>query len=161
MEWLGLSIEIRDDEFQDYDPGPLYALVRQFVGKGMGINALNAAGESPIFAFFRRQAQNLTNTHSEKGTAAQKAALEFLDELGADSTVVNNAGETLLHLVGDTNGPWMDDDETKERSTVQMVARYRWALERGADPIAEDRQGRTCLDLAAVKGNQALLDLYG
>ena len=112
------------------------------------INAPNNAGETPVFAYFRssreyRSRRNNGRTE-EKETASQEPAFAVFDAAGVDWGVINDKGESLLHLVAPANN----------------VKRFKFLLAKGLDPLAEDTEHRTPLDLADASGAKDILDLF-
>ncbi|KAH8890120.1 hypothetical protein GQ53DRAFT_867836 [Thozetella sp. PMI_491] len=120
-------------------------LFKRFVSLGLPINGLNHEGETPALAFIRHLGE------------LEIPTLLALADVGADFVALNTAGETLLHIIAGI-------DETDLGGIYYLiepllVERFCWLLERGLDPLTEDRNSRTCLDLAAVKGHQGILKL--
>ena len=80
----------------------------------------------------------------EKEKSSQEPAFAVFDAAGVDWGVINDKGESLLHLVAPANN-------------VKMI---KFLLARGLDPLAEDAEHRTPLDLAAASGAKKILDLF-
>ncbi len=133
-------------------PDKLRDLFKRFISLGLPINGRNLKGETPTFAFFASQGTKRDRVSAEGWEAREEAALKILADAGADFFAVNHAGETLLHTVALT---------ANAVRTEGMVERFRWLLDRGLDPLAEDANHRTCLDVAAMRKNQHILELYG
>jgi hypothetical protein len=106
---------------------------------GADINARNHRGRTPIFSSFR-------------GFRCEVGHLEFLESLGANIFEVDDEEANLrmafvqsLHKLGD-------------------VQNYKRVLERlvrrGVDPLAEDVEGKTTLDVASAKVMTELLELF-
>ena len=67
-----------------------------------------------------------------------------------DFFAVNEKGETLLHVVaGNVTTFWR-----------HQVPRFRFLMEKGLDPVAEDGSQRTPLDVAAGVGANDILELF-
>ncbi|KAK3684164.1 hypothetical protein B0T22DRAFT_270955 [Podospora appendiculata] len=113
-------------------------------------------------------------------TAHEQSMFDMCDEAGADWLGARNTtGETLLHAVGRTKPElqlsssasdrplWREDitqseieDRRVERDAV-IMGRWRCLVEeKGLDPLAEDVNQRTALDLAVVFENRVVLDIY-
>ena len=131
------------------DPRDLF---KRFVSLGLSINARDSKGETPAFAFIREQGKYRSRAYDKAEDARQLAGLEILADAGADFLVVNDAGENLLHVVAAT-----DEDRRTNGNEKVMLDRFQWLLERGLDPMAEDGNHRSSLDVAAVKGNEVIL----
>ncbi|KAK3321263.1 hypothetical protein B0T19DRAFT_487630 [Cercophora scortea] len=160
-----------------------YPVVRDLFANLLRLGAdINARtewnGESPLFCFLS-SAPSGNETAIE--TAHERSVFDMCDAAGADwLDARNTAGETLLHAVGRTksgfNQPsgaagdqpsWSEDftqsqieQRCVERDAV-IMARWRYLVEeKGLDPLAEDGNQRTALDLAVAFGNQVVLDMY-
>jgi ankyrin repeat protein len=105
----------------------------KFVALGIPINAKNDRGETPVFEYFRGGRYYCENNHRKHFTP--------FEEAGADPFARNNEGETLLHIVATkafTPGMWT----TPEPDTADT---FRFLMEKGLDPMAEDNSQRTAL----------------
>ncbi|VUC31886.1 unnamed protein product [Clonostachys rosea] len=140
---------------------PLDLLIR-LLSFGLSVNAVNEDGETPIFYFLRCQGTvsniegappNVKDVRKEMDR--QTEVLDALSNAGAELLVANNSGDTLLHVVSSTKNPSQNAD-----ISALMVSRFRWLLEKGLDPMGENDRQQTCLDIAAVNGNDAILRLF-
>ncbi|CAH0023752.1 unnamed protein product [Clonostachys rhizophaga] len=130
-------------------------LFKHLVSLGVPINCRNNKGETPAFSVLIFPPDNrLQGVSVPEG---ELKAQETLIETKADLRAVNNAGETLLHVVART------DPQTKRNQnmvTPVIESRFRWLLDQGLDPMAEDEKSRTCLDVAAAKENTKILAMF-
>lgn len=108
-------------------------LFKRFVEFGVDVNARNKAGQTPVF--FLYSAGYVFGKESE--------ALEMLDEMGVDWLVRDDKGRTVLHEVA------VDYDHV-----------FKGIMDRGVDPLLEDADGRTSLDVAAAYGNVKVMRLF-
>lgn len=108
-------------------------LFKRFVEFGLDVNARNKAGETPVFSL-----------HSTAFVFGQESeVLEMLDEMGVDWLVRDDKGRTVLHGVA-----------------VECDVVFKGIMDRGVDPLLEDADGRTSLDLAAAYGNVGVMRLF-
>ncbi|KAM7188754.1 Ankyrin repeat-containing domain protein [Rhypophila sp. PSN 637] len=147
--WLATDREDQSDP---------HKLFKRLVGARLDINARDRAGETPAFAFIRQQSRYRAFSNDEGETERQLAALEMLADAGAGFLVVNNVGENLLHVVAATEEQRRRRGGREEEGEAVMLGAFKWLVKKqGLDPMAEDGKQRTCLDVAAVKGNGAIL----
>ena len=73
----------------------------------------------------------------------ESEVLEMLDEMGVDWLVRDDKGRTVLHGVA-----------------VECDVVFKGIMDRGVDPLLEDADGRTSLDLAAAYGNVGVMRLF-
>ncbi|CAG9998801.1 unnamed protein product [Clonostachys byssicola] len=130
-------------------------LFKHLVSLGVPINCRNNKGETPAFGVLIFPPDN--RLHNVLVPEGELKAQETLMETKADLRAENNAGETLLHVVART------DPQTKRNQnmvTPVIECRFRWLLDQGLDPTAEDEKSRTCLDVAAAKENSKILAMF-
>ncbi|KAK6504786.1 hypothetical protein TWF481_006725 [Arthrobotrys musiformis] len=135
------------------------------VGLGVDVNARDHLGETPLFKFFRSSIVKLSELQPTPGCFTNRPrgglktgvdesiVLEMFDRAGMDWKAVNNAGETLLHIVA-----------SKPEFLYwpgRAVNRFKFLLSKGVDVTAEDEKHRTALDIAASVDAKDLLDLFG
>ncbi|KAH8894183.1 ankyrin [Thozetella sp. PMI_491] len=154
------------------------SLLHRLIDMGLGVNARNKAGETPIFAFFqhgvveaeldlpalprRPTAQQMAEDSFARAAVLEQAALEkehvvwqLFDDMGVDWAVVNNKGETLLHVVAAA-----DERDHYDTAPARRVARFQFLMGKGLDPMQEDRDHRTTLDVAAAHEREEILALF-
>ncbi|KAK4148954.1 ankyrin repeat-containing domain protein [Chaetomidium leptoderma] len=148
--------------------GPARDVFDALIAGGANPNARNAAGETPLFAFFGhkwpggvdwdaghslplvgRSAQRLVDETAEiRKKVTEEALWAAFEEANMDWTARNGKGEGLLHIVaGNTN-------------TDRAVERFKVLVAKGLDPMAEDDEQRTALDVAASVGCEGILTLF-
>ena len=160
-----------------------YHLFNRVTKLGADINTRNVAGETPLVAFFRTgtvvggiSLPPLTDSEVEKqkksgrprdrgwekmlleqaaGIEKEHCVLRLFDQQGADWSVINNAGQNLLHVVAEDTR-----DENRDRWNGRRVKRFEFLLSKGLDPRMEDGEHRTPLDMAAKLGLDDLLELF-
>ncbi|CAH0045009.1 unnamed protein product [Clonostachys solani] len=134
-------------------------LFKRLLSFGLSVNAVNNEGETPIFYFLQGQGSKKEVKDVRREMDAQTEALEALADAGAEFSVTNSSGDTLLHVVSSTQKPSEQASEQAHISEL-MVSRFRWLLEKGVDPMAENDRQQTCLDIASASGNEAILSLF-
>ncbi|VUC36282.1 unnamed protein product [Clonostachys rosea] len=130
-------------------------LFKRLVSLGVPINGRNNRGETPAFSMLIFPPDN--HSHGVLVPEGELKAQQTLLDTKADLSAVNEAGETLLHVVART------DPQTKRNQnmiTPVIECRFRWLLGQGLDPTAEDDKSRTCLDVAAAKENARILAMF-
>ncbi|GAM41921.1 hypothetical protein TCE0_042f15429 [Talaromyces pinophilus] len=141
--------------------------IEQFIGLGVNINARNKMGNPPLFgyiahgwlraggpfAYFRNDGhENHDDIHF----------LRYFQQIGADFFARNYAGASLLHVLA---GRKLDISRfhSEAETTVpvkNVVDWFEFLTGMGLDPMLEDTQQRTCLDVAAACGNEHILKLF-
>ncbi|KAF5603826.1 uncharacterized protein FSUBG_7075 [Fusarium subglutinans] len=148
--------------------------IDSLLSQGADINARNKSGETPAFGYFRTNRFKVdlswAKLDEERHTLSQKwggdrwkvnKELEkqiveevepkiwaLFDEMGVDWSVVDAKGRSLLHVVAG------------QEQSFRRVARFQVLVRKGLDPMAEDMQGRTALDLATHRKADDILSLY-
>jgi ankyrin repeat protein len=158
--------------------------------RGLGINARNSEGQTPIFDLTKRlpnyigehesmwnagftgawnALEDLESIAIERAISAQ--VLKMFEDAEADLFVVNKYGPGLLHVAARSKEKITEDYMRKEncrrlgvnlQRRAQRKARVRFELlmKKGLDLALEDNQQRTALDIAAACNNQGVLDLF-
>ncbi|KAK7413621.1 hypothetical protein QQX98_007484 [Neonectria punicea] len=119
-------------------------LFRRIVGLGVDVNGRNKAGQTPVHFLFAKPDERLPN--ERRGRYSEKAletALALLDELGVDWQARDNEGRTALHFVASRKG---------------II--FKQIMARGVDPLMEDAEGRSSLDLAVAYDNRQVLAMF-
>jgi len=76
--------------------------------------------------------------------AIENEVLKWFEEAGTIWDVKYSEGRTLLHIVA-------------SHKTPRTIDRFKLLLEKGLDPMEEDSEKRTALDVAAACGNDEVL----
>ncbi|KAJ5784770.1 uncharacterized protein N7503_009982 [Penicillium pulvis] len=149
------------------DPLTYKKRIEQFRGLGVDINARNKKGDSPLFeyiahgplgggfwmGFIKEANEKLDDIHH----------LRFFKEAGADFFVLNNVGSSLLHVLAGRIIRPRGITRSEEAMAVpieKVVSWFKFLTGLGLDPMLEDAQQRTCLDVAAACGNEHILKLF-
>lgn len=132
-------------------------LFKQLLEAGVDINSRNNKGDTPLFKYIE------TGVGSYSWPDVETSSEEFTDfvfdlfqEAGADFFAHNNAGSSLLHLLASKKigSPWV------EHGLQKVVERFKFLMDLGLDPMAEDGRQRTSLDVAAACGSEHILKLF-
>ncbi|CZR55172.1 uncharacterized protein PAC_05058 [Phialocephala subalpina] len=136
----------------------LYILWKKFLADGGDIDCKDKGGNTPLFIF-------LSTSQGSKGAHHLETLDKFFDhkakcgegedqdeelEWKADIFVRNNEGETALHVVARSG---LALPEIEKDLFAELV-------KRGLDPLAEDAQGRSALDVAAACGKGPILEMF-
>lgn len=129
----------------------------RFLGLGIDINATNNAGETPLFFFiggFPGDIKDPQYGGMGKGKGKDEdSAWKIFVENGADFEARDHAGRGLLHVVAGSPGYAGD-------ANYGVVRFKRLMDEMGMDPMAQDTNMRTSLDVAAAYGGEGFLGLF-
>lgn len=119
---------------------------KNFLSLGVPINARNSLGETPLFAYIARSAK-------------YQEHLSLFTDAGADLLVRNKKGQSLLHVIASKKPAWRN----RRRRIVgdnPEVDNFEYLMEKGLDPMSEDDEQRTPLDMAAASGSKEILELF-
>ncbi|PYH92586.1 ankyrin [Aspergillus ellipticus CBS 707.79] len=116
--------------------------------RGLAINASNKEGETPIFHYVRA----LRSQPSLRGTL-----MDCLLAAGADVSILNNEGQSLLHVVAKIPVP---QDRFGVLPKKLFVEAFTYLMELGLDPQHEDNKERTPVDIAAAYAHKDILALF-
>ncbi|KAF4439612.1 ankyrin [Fusarium acutatum] len=159
-----------DEDGGEVWQGPVYPIMELLLSKGADINARNQMDETPIFSFFREGDihVDMSRVYPDKGfgpgpctyhSQSERQAMEekrpvlwaFFEKVGVDWTAVNAKGQSLLHVVA----------SHKDRgSCFTRLERLKLLMGKGLDPLMEDREHRTALDIAAANGAHEIMELF-
>ncbi|KAF4957104.1 hypothetical protein FGADI_3323 [Fusarium gaditjirri] len=158
-----------NDDGSEVWQGPIHPIMEILLSKGADINARNKTGETPIFAFFREG-----DLHVDVGTDSSDDELPapctihsrskrqviqenrsvlwaLFDKAGVDWTAISAKGQSLLHVVAGHKG---------QGCCFTRLERFEFLMGKGLDPLAEDREHRTALDIAAANGANEIIELF-
>ena len=131
---------------------------KRFVESGVPINARNEAGETPIFNFFRQRPVIYAPCKCEK--AKGQSIYDTFTRANCDWQVVNDKGQTLLHIVAGTTPPLNEHRSRSKAGFSDTSAIFFTLVETGLDARLEDASGRTALDVAADMGYEKILEYF-
>jgi ankyrin repeat protein len=153
-----------------FAPKPLMfkSRIAQFQGLGVDINARNKKGNTPIFKYIAHGRLRAGGPYGYIHNRAYKNLddvqyLRYFKEIGVDFFALNNAGSSLLHVLASRtlgNHNFMHFEEEYSVPVEHLVNWFKFLLGLGLDPVLEDAQQRTCLDVAAACGNEHILKLF-
>ncbi|TGJ88327.1 hypothetical protein E0Z10_g425 [Xylaria hypoxylon] len=119
-------------------------LFEDLVKRGCDVNAPNHRGETPLFSFYspdNLDSWDYDDSDSESEHDAGETAL--WEALGANFHAIDAVGRGLLHVAAKGH-----------------TLRFQELLEKGLDPMLEDEDQQTPLDVAAACGNRDILALF-
>lgn len=127
-------------------------LFQKFLDLGVSINAKNKLGETPMFIYI---ANGPYNFHWAE---AIREDITVFQDAGVDFLVRNNDMATLLHIAA--KKAYKKTCPNAARFKEDRVDRFKFLMEQGCDPLAEDINQRTALDVAAACGNEDILKIF-
>lgn len=139
--------------------------IQQFLSLGLDINSRNKKGNTPLSRYLARgslRPGGMFWPTAETETRGDNDGLLFFKDLGADFFATNNAGTSLLHVAAGRkvgSGGFNRGDELKA-PLENLVQWFKFLMYMGLDPMLEDAQQRTSLDVAAACGNEHILKLF-
>lgn len=159
-----------DSDGRDFSkPSLITSLFTKFVKFGVDINARNKAGETCLFGFVCIKEIGVFH-------------IKFFEENGSDFTIVNAKGEGLLHACAKggespartkrisqvfehwdkAKGMVREGAGVKGYKGVNGKAGlFKWLMEvKDLDPLAEDIESKSALDVATASGCTGILELF-
>ncbi|GAP93143.1 putative ankyrin repeat protein [Rosellinia necatrix] len=116
-------------------------LFAELLGRGCAVDARNARGETPLFV--SRFSHHAPHPDDADGVREDRARATLWEAAGADFHTRDGAGRGLLHV-----------------AARGKAARFQELMQRGLDPMLEDDDKQTPLDVAAACGNKDVLALF-
>jgi ankyrin repeat protein len=127
-----------------YESPSVRKLFAKLVQRGLDINATNKSGETPVFNLNKALPSHLEGRWGvDEKHVSESEPLALFDAAGADFFGLNNKGQGLLHVAAKGH-----------------KQRFKMLMDKGLDPMAEDHERRTALDVAAACANQNVLELF-
>lgn len=135
-------------------------LWHRFIDAGLAVDSPDKAGDPPLFHYLRRSEPFVNPRARKAGETAitrpspvpgsrPKPIVHFEELFGnADLKARNARGETALHIVA--NYP----------PRLHDVAMFKFLVDKGLDPLAEDNIGRSSLDVASETAKNGILDIF-
>ncbi|KAJ5369177.1 uncharacterized protein N7496_008937 [Penicillium cataractarum] len=139
--------------------------IQQFLNHGLDINSRNTKGNTPLSRYLAHSALRPGGMFwrtAETEARSDNDGLLFFKDLGADFLTTNNSGTSLLHVVAGRkvgSRGYFREDELKV-PIENLVQWFKYLMDMGLDPMLEDAQQRTSLDVAAACGNEHILKLF-
>ncbi|KAM5349997.1 hypothetical protein ACJ41O_006502 [Fusarium nematophilum] len=119
-------------------------LFQDLARRGADINGRNKGGETPLFIFCKHDKSEAKGVHNDEWQdESDTDALLMLHELGADFFTRDAKGRGLLHVAARMGAKW-----------------FKELMGAGLDAMLEDEAQQTAIDVAAVSGNQNVLQLF-
>ena len=148
-----------------YQSSSIRSLFTQLMDRNLDINARNNRGETPVFNLNKRTPSPLTRAFKKEEVVSATEALLLFEKAGADIFVRDKEGKGLLHIAAkEAEEPNKDVHFTglcgDEQSAESCTARFEVLMKRGLDPLIEDSQKRTALDIAVACGKESILKLF-
>jgi ankyrin repeat protein len=130
-------------------------LIQTYLQLGGSINARDNKGYTPFLKY-------ISNTIIPE-ILEEDIYFSFFISNGADIHATTNNGETALHIVA-RRSSWIGHFGRRylesDNESLREQAMFKKLVEHGLDPLQEDKNGATALDIAAVCGKDAILALY-
>jgi ankyrin repeat protein len=135
-------------------------LIETFLERGGSINHRNRQGESPLLLYLATGVAPSSDDFDGK-RCTHSTHLPLFVSHGADFTAVSNNGQGALHVIAgrDPSHHYLINETSKQLVNYNADL-FKEVLEQGCDPLLEDKNGRTALDIAAAMGNEEILKLY-
>ncbi|KAJ5889943.1 hypothetical protein N7504_010753 [Penicillium tannophilum] len=136
-------------------------LFQRFLNAGVDINARNKKGISPLFYYVEGAVQEdwIPRGGDNSSDERHDPFFDFFKNAGADFFASDNEGNTLLHLLA-TRKPDTRGSGSLHEGKDALVGRFKYLLGLGLDPMAEDAQQRTSLDVAAAYRSEHIFELF-
>lgn len=154
--------------FFSQEPSVYMSRIEQFQDLGVDINSRNKLGDTPVFKYIAhgwpRDGEHYAFPDVEVLEGYVFAYyLQYFQQIGADLFTRNYAGSSLLHVLAGRNsiiGYLVQPEAGDDIPTKDAVNCFEFLINMGLDPMLEDAQQRTCLDIAAACQNEHLLKLF-
>ncbi len=126
-------------------------LMDRYLQLGGDIDARNKSGETALQAFLA--SINEPSGWDSKPKDETFDPFDFFINNGTDFAISKPNGETVLHTVARRGA-------NRPEYSLYNSKLFSRLVELGCDPLLEDKDGRTALDVAAAVGNEGILKLY-
>ncbi|KAH6684122.1 ankyrin repeat-containing domain protein [Halenospora varia] len=133
-------------------------LWKSFIKQGVPVNARDEAGNPPLFVFIKcgrlwklpsYPPTTPTSDPEDVEDCHIRTFHHLFDHQDFQVDAVNNDLENALHILAKSGN---NDEHDK--------ALFKFLVEKGLDPLAEDKRGRSSLDVAAAMEKTEILELF-
>lgn len=151
------SYDPEDRQRTRYRAGAL-ALWKKFLALGGSVNVRDAKGAPPLFYFLSSAESSAYNKPEDWFCHLESFPMFFSEEVvkDLDLKAKKAAGENVLHIIAKR--------EKRERTVGIEPAHdkqlYQFFLRKGLNPLEEDENGRSSLDVAAACEQKGILELF-
>ncbi|KAJ4324659.1 hypothetical protein N0V84_003783 [Fusarium piperis] len=143
-------VELPKDYF-----GHCLSLWQRIIANGASINATDNAGNTPLHAYVSAPERTGRLPPDRSNCHVENLDKLFPPDSGVDISAVNNAGETVLHIIPTRMKLRRGSKPNHNKILFEML------LARGVDPLKEDAKGRSALDIATIFGKSDILAIMG
>lgn len=124
-------------------------LYRRFVNAGCDRNARDNQGNTPVFMYVAAEKLYHEDVETPYPPTREEMTAMFMDH---DIFATNDAGDTLLHVVARRN----DSDSF----ICDAPAIFSTLVGLGLDPLTDNKDGQSALDVAHAWGQEEILAMY-
>ncbi|KAJ4361759.1 hypothetical protein N0V83_010699 [Neocucurbitaria cava] len=154
--------------FRVYGSARIRSLLARLLEQGLNINERNLCSETPIFNLNKHLPSTAIGNPTSEESMSAADAISLFETAGADLFAKDHQGRSLLHVAAkETVEPPRKDDRfahifnTQTKPPVEpSIVRFEVLLQKGLDPMLEDIQKRTALDVSAAFGKESVLKLF-
>ena len=146
----GSGIHVSRDHPQDWYEGCL-RLHKRYQELGGSVDDRNKQGSPPLFAYLSSPQPRECYGKAPVVCCHKENFEKYYAQ--ADIGARNHAGENALHVVGRR-------EKTSYATAEHEKELFKMLMDRGLDPLAEDAQGRSALDVAAACEQKGILELF-
>lgn len=129
-----------------------HKLWSRYLELGSSINVRNATGSPPLFVCLSSPPNDDDYRKPKHPCCHLESFSKLFDTEDLDISAINTAGETALHIIARRS----KNHYAKTGHDKQLIE----FLIKGLDPLAEDKDGMTALDVAAATGKKEILELF-
>jgi ankyrin repeat protein len=139
---------LRQKHPDDYHEKAL-RLWSRYLDLGSSINVRDGTGSPPLFSYLSSPPTEGYNQHP---CCHLESFSELFNANDLDITAINKVGDTALHLIAKRGR----NHYSKEEHDKQLIQFFVKRI----DPLAENKDGMTALDVAAAMGRTEILELF-
>ena len=146
--------KLEDEPF--HFPNDSLELWQRYLDLGGDINAQDDKGNPPLFTYLASSMKSRYGEHLDDSCHIDAFPTLFS---GADLFLRNLNGETALHVVAKRK-PVADHGTGPDMQEKHDTKLFKLLIGKGLDPLIEDNQGRSALDVAVACGQKGIMGLY-